>query len=447
MSTHETRLKQVREAFDVSALSAICMADESYFEKYGKVFVRDNKKENFAFYCQDDVSDVLGVAHLDSVQKKKDFGVAHYISGRELVMSPTLDDRLGVYVICELLPKLGIKTDILLTTDEEQGNSTARLFSTDKKYKWMFQFDRTGDDVVMYQYDTPALRAKLVEAGFKCGNGSASDISKLGDLGCSGMNFGVGYEDYHYERAWADLNVMFSQVAHFMKFYKTHKSEHLVYDKTVHKTTTVIGSSWTSGPSGGGSYGSNSWGPQRDEETDHGRRINNIWYSKTHWSESLQCYVPNSHLYKNYPSTRLPSWDKLCDANERWNGQERKWVLCDGKMTEDELLAAINGVLHSIGHVAIEKGPRQHSQTIVEDDLPKSLPGASLSGSSFDESTYAGGTDDPCTCGHSYFVHRRVMWRKGGHITSNDACDWWKCSCSHFEEITQTGSDILLGGD
>jgi hypothetical protein len=440
--SHETRLKQVREAFDASVLATICMAEESYFEKYGSKYKKDGGKGKFAFFCKDDVSDVLGIAHMDSVQKAKDFGVAKYVSGKELVMSPTLDDRLGIYVICELLPKLGVKTDILLTTDEESGNSSAKHFETTKKYKWMFQFDRTGDDVVMYQYDTPELRTKLVDAGFKCASGSASDISKLGDLGCSGMNFGVGYYDYHWERAYADLNVMFDQVAKFLKFYSTNRKTHLVYDKTVTKTTTHYPSSSWSGM--GGVY-------SPDFENDHSRRVGGTHYSKMIWDEKLRLYVPNRYLFKNFPTTQLPSWDKMCDANERWSTKLQGWELADGKMTEDEVYEAIVGVLKDIGHGDFERGPREKrqfsQQSILEsedDDSPKSLPGASSNGSLSGESISGSLSDDPdkpCRCGHSQFVHNRTIWRKGGHVIANHACDWWKCSCAGFEDIETVWPD------
>jgi hypothetical protein len=434
MSGHKDRLKLVREAFDANILATICMADESYFEKYGSEYKKDGGKGKFAFYCKDTVSDVLGIAHMDSVQKGKDFGVAKYMSGKELVMSPTLDDRLGVYVIAELLPKLGIKTDILLTTDEESGNSTAKHFETDKKYKWMFQFDRAGDDVVMYQYDTPELRTKLTDAGFKCASGSASDICKLGDLGCSGMNFGVGYQDYHWERAYADLNVLFDQIAKFVKFYKTNHKTHLVYDKTAHKAPSY---SQTQGNymGMGGVY-------TPDWEGDHGRRIGGTHYSKMVWDEKLKIYIPNRFLFKTYPTTTLPTWNRMCEENERWTSKKQGWELADGKMTEDEFYEVIVGVLKDIGYSGdlyrTVRVPRFTHSSWESTESPKLLPGASSKGSSSGESISGGTSDDPdspCRCGHSFFVHRRTIWSKGGHISTNNACDWWRCSCAAFEDI------------
>ena len=46
-----------------------------------------------------------------------------------MVHSGALDDRLGAYIILDLLPKLGINVDVLLTVGEEQGRSTANFFA------------------------------------------------------------------------------------------------------------------------------------------------------------------------------------------------------------------------------------------------------------------------------------------------------------------------------
>jgi hypothetical protein len=56
---------------------------------------------------------ILGVAHLDTVLS----ATPHLENS--LVMTPTLDDRLGVWVLLHLLPSLGFNDyDILLTDNE-----------------------------------------------------------------------------------------------------------------------------------------------------------------------------------------------------------------------------------------------------------------------------------------------------------------------------------------
>jgi hypothetical protein len=419
---HAARVKAVKEAFDPTVLGQICMAPESYFEKYGEEYKADSGKGKFAFYFQDNKANILAIAHMDSVQDKKDFGFAKYFSGKEMVLSPTLDDRLGVYVICELLPKLGIKTDILLTTDEERGSSTAKLFVTDKKYRWMFQFDRAGTDVVMYQYRTDEAFKKLEEVGFKTGMGSASDISKLDDLGCLGFNFGVGYEDYHSARAYVWLDDLFDQVARFVKFHKLYSREHMVYDKTKSHTSHVTtnyhgyvpsnymggGSIWTPA-GGGGAYG--------DFESDHGRRINGVWHTKLEWNDNVKLYVVNHALYRLKPDTRPVEDFAILEKNERWSNKDQKFAYL-GEYSKEEI-------------IAIARAKPDQTEVLEAGD-PKESPQLSLTERSSVPST-VGSLDDPCLCGHSRFVHHRII-----HLHKNqrvlDACDFWKCNCKGFLE-------------
>ena len=108
---------------------------------------------------------VLMVAHVDTVLMP---GKKAGIRGDRLYHN-AVDNRLGVYLGMELLPSLGIGVDLLLTTGEEEGYSTAAVFRTRKRYHWMFSFDRKGEDVVLYQYERPSLVATLREAGFAVG--------------------------------------------------------------------------------------------------------------------------------------------------------------------------------------------------------------------------------------------------------------------------------------
>lgn len=136
----------------------------------------------------DNGGDTLAVVHLDWVMWSK----PRYNRKAHRITCPQLDDRLGLWCLLDLLPSLGVKSDILLTDSEEIGRSTARYFDTPKRYNWMYQFDRRGVDTVLYEYDSEENRERLEEHGLACGDGSFSDICMLSHLGCSGWNVGTG---------------------------------------------------------------------------------------------------------------------------------------------------------------------------------------------------------------------------------------------------------------
>ena len=160
-------------------------------------------------------SPILMVAHVDTVTDP--MRKAHIDGGR--LYHNAMDNRLGVYLGLEVLPAMGLHTDLLLTTDEEHGHSTASLANTRKQYSWIFSFDRKGDDVVCYQYDNPYLTEILEGAGFAVGEGSYSCIAELEHLGCCGVNFGNGMADYHSDQAYCDLAQLNRQLKRFTDFY------------------------------------------------------------------------------------------------------------------------------------------------------------------------------------------------------------------------------------
>lgn len=221
-----------RAVLDRNALSRICELHETQFgREFGldKHLVDQREPEDYYFF-QDNGSDILAVAHLDTVGPANS-RACHYVDteGGPVVYSRALDDRLGAYIILDMLPKLGVRFDVLLTVGEESGLSTAAFFEPPKKYKWMIEFDRGGTDVVLYQYDTPYLRKLVRDSGAHVGDGIFSDISYLGHLGISGLNWGVGYRDYHGPRAHAYLNDTCDMVDTFMDFHADNKHKHLPF--------------------------------------------------------------------------------------------------------------------------------------------------------------------------------------------------------------------------
>lgn len=218
--------KQVKAAFDADKLIDICERED--FSDYAQRYDLEdglNGRKRF-FYYQDNGSDILAIAHLDSVQHDVLCQVTDTAAGL-LATSGALDDRLGAYVILEMLPKLGIECDWLLTTDEEICATTADEFFVDKSWNWMISFDRGGTDVVMYEYETAELRTLVEAAGARVGIGSYSDICELEHLGIAGFNWGVGYADYHSARAHAWLEDTFRMVARFVKFWQANAATKL----------------------------------------------------------------------------------------------------------------------------------------------------------------------------------------------------------------------------
>lgn len=222
-----------RDVFDHNALARICELPETAFarafdlEKFG---VPQPAPDDFYLF-RDNGSDVLAVAHLDTVGAPHQ-RACHLLDteGGPVVYSRALDDRLGAYVILDMLPKLGVECDILLTVGEESGRSTAQFFKQDKHYDWMIQFDRGGTDVVMYQYDDDDTRELVREAGAIVGDGIFSDICYLDHLGVKGFNWGIGYRDYHGPRAHAYLDDTFGMVDSFLLFHQLNVGRYLPHE-------------------------------------------------------------------------------------------------------------------------------------------------------------------------------------------------------------------------
>lgn len=180
----------------------------------------------------DNGGSVLAVAHRDTYDShffqelNTVFQVDRPKKGHIIVRHPYLDDRLGCWLILDMLPRLGLVYDVLLTTDEECGYSSGAEFDTPKgkHYNWMFSFDRAGSDVVMYDYETRKLEKKLKAFRFEVGDGTFSDISVMDHLGIAGFNFGCGYHCQHSDKCYADLRETFLSVSKFRLFFNRYKN-------------------------------------------------------------------------------------------------------------------------------------------------------------------------------------------------------------------------------
>ena len=212
-----------REEIDIEALRRICLGTIDSFKSIGAV--RDTEDGITVF--KDNGSNVLAIAHLDTVQNNSYFEeVSVDIRGQKhrIVYNSSLDDRLGAYTILEYLPKLGINVDVLLTEGEESGRTTARHWSppNGKTYDWIFSFDRAKCDVVGYQYQDKKWREYVESADLTVGIGSFSDIGAMGYLGVKGYNFGCGYQANHARDAHFFISDYYFMINGFIRFWKKY---------------------------------------------------------------------------------------------------------------------------------------------------------------------------------------------------------------------------------
>lgn len=191
-------------------------SDDSFFE--GSPYSSDVR-----FYYKrwgKTTSPVLVVAHADTVFRPQ----ASTTTKDNKLCNPGLDDRLGCYTVLHHLPKImGLKLDTLITDNEESAGSTAEFVSRSllDEYNWIAEFDRRGEDVVLYSCGSPEFEKALKESGFKIGMGSFSDISKLDTKRCC-VNVGVGYHNEHSQNCHMDEAEYGRQMAKFAAMYKAH---------------------------------------------------------------------------------------------------------------------------------------------------------------------------------------------------------------------------------
>lgn len=187
--------------------------------------IKGDAKEGYHAY-KDNGSKILAVAHLDNVCHPKWFATD---AKAGVVFSPVLDDRLGLYTVLHYLPNVGgITYDVLLTTGEESGKSTAQHFKPDKQYNWIVEFDRKGTDVAYYDFDGDGFKETLGLL-FETSRGSFTDICKMESLGAKAFNVGVGYHDEHQVNSYMKIGEYIIQMARFVLFYQMYKDTHFAH--------------------------------------------------------------------------------------------------------------------------------------------------------------------------------------------------------------------------
>lgn len=281
--------KKVKIKLDMDLLRQRCLDPESAFHTLGVTTRTPYGPYTFI----DRGGDTLAIAHLDFVAGAKHFSPC-IIGGELNIFNSRLDDRLGAYVILDVLPKLGVNSDILLTTGEESGKSTGAFFETEKKYNWMYQFDRKGTDVVMYHYETKKLEKALKEIGFVVANGSFSDIAMMSHMGIKGFNFGVGYYEAHSDRSYMIWPDTMEMIKKFVRFYRLNHGVKLYHDPQ-DDGWRRIGASWED------------W--QWDDIKEDFVRTTPTWQGKTgrkRWNETSREWEPVGSEVGAYRGNGLP---------------------------------------------------------------------------------------------------------------------------------------------
>lgn len=231
MSRRDKRLGFVVGDFAVAGIEEVCRASWSWFAGLDGAVVTDGAHgQRILLPGLDPVGGsrrVLAVCHLDYVCHADKLGwsfAEDALGGSGVITCQALDDRAGAWSLLYGLPRLlgNRPYDILFTTGEETGSSTAMDFQwVNGVYGWMFSMDRRGADAVVYGYQDEQWMSRLTDAGWDVGMGSYSCIASLeDDADCCGVNFGVGFRDEHSEHCRINLDVLAGQlwrVAHWIK--------------------------------------------------------------------------------------------------------------------------------------------------------------------------------------------------------------------------------------
>lgn len=258
-------------------------------EKYCAMPTKDLVEPNKYKYINRGAK-ILGVAHCDYVEIPYYF--KSYVNSEKdwMAFCPRFDDRIGVYLLMEVLSKLGMEYDILLTDNEEKGGSTAGDFKNpaNKTYNWIFEVDRRGCDAVTYCYRE---MDDVLKPYFKKGAGSFSDISTLAWMQTGAFNIGVGYHHEHTSECYCLSTELFYNISRLLKFYNENKDTRFEHKHIVGPPVGVGKHQPYGGWTGyGGGYSS------YDDYADYDYYSNKFSTSKTYATNN----IANDNYSKNF---------------------------------------------------------------------------------------------------------------------------------------------------
>lgn len=199
-----------------------------------ELYQQDYKDSEFYYYIVTG-SPVVAIAHCDTVGSRpysytsftyeKDPETGENIQHKKVIERPAtsskphftnqgdivsiaLDDRLGVYALCDLFPRFGCFPNLLLTTGEESGSSTIREWMQDhsitrNSFLWAMEIDRHGTtEAVHYGNTSMALLAALDNHGFTTNRGTYTDVA---EMPVPSVNFAASYTGEHSSYCRANL--------------------------------------------------------------------------------------------------------------------------------------------------------------------------------------------------------------------------------------------------
>lgn len=228
-------------------LSKVCMADD-FSDVYKGENIHVNGK---GFTFVNNGANILAVAHWDTVQYgemvEPEFLYADDNNKIVGLRSIQLDDRLGVFILMDILPLYGLKYDVLITDGEETGHSTAALFNPEdykKDYNWIFEFDRRDILPVLYDYGTDLSWKTAVNSVQLTDYGSFSDISVMKGLKRCAVNWGAGYYGEHSDKCYCTESSISIVTSDFSIFYNLYSNRKFVYAPPPPKAYDGCKSAW-----------------------------------------------------------------------------------------------------------------------------------------------------------------------------------------------------------
>lgn len=182
-----------------------------------KVFQPMNTDKRHMWFISEKPAKHLLVAHLDAVT---DLDNKTYIK-KDVLMNKGLDDRLGLYTCLYLQAKYQC-FDILLTDNEETGQSTAQHFSC-PDYNFIIEFDKAGiEEFVMYDTSDDLGEAIIESTGYIEGFGSYSDIADI-STDTASVNWCICYREYHTKNSHVLISEYMQSISDFELFFSENK--------------------------------------------------------------------------------------------------------------------------------------------------------------------------------------------------------------------------------